>query len=350
MQFKLGDESQHFDRYRMLFRLQLAAALGCLFILLYSIQFHGISAVRVASVGVLVAGAALFVGFVLGFIFCIPRTAKPTEAFATSSSQSPDSSKNDNVSSRKSSALAFSTVETNTNLVDISDWLTKILVGVGLVELNKIPHNLRNLCVFLGPGLRTSDSASFVATSESFAMGVVIFFFGAGFLIGYLWTRLYFQSALAELADYAHGVDRMWFDFTTAEALMDEGRLDDAMRVVNRVLDVNPTNSAALITKGRILKRLAQSGGLPGDKSLLNEALQNAAKAAQLLPDKGGPLYNMACYQALLGDKTGAVKNLKRAIELNPKLRELAPTDEDFSVLLEDAEFKDVIKNPPAAA
>src|SRR5437879_2552681 len=152
MRWTMGDESKQFDRYKMLFRLQLAAALGCVFILLYSIQFYGSGTViRIASVGILVAGASLFLGFLLGFIFCIPRTAKPTEAIAASSSGPPGTSRDGIDSSRQSAAIAVSTVETNTNLVDISDWLTKILVGVGLVELNKIPQNLRNLSAFLGP-------------------------------------------------------------------------------------------------------------------------------------------------------------------------------------------------------
>ncbi len=86
MRLTLGDESQYFDRYKMLLRLQLAAAVGCVFILLYSLQFYGSGAViRIAAVGILIAGASLFVGFLLGFVFCIPRTAKPTEAIAASS-------------------------------------------------------------------------------------------------------------------------------------------------------------------------------------------------------------------------------------------------------------------------
>jgi len=338
----------------MLLRLQIAAAVGCLFILLYSLQslgagFLGVGVfVRIASVGILAAGASLFLGFVLGFIFCIPRTAKPSGSAAASASTDGKPSSD---SFPHSTAVAVSAVETNTNLVDISDWLTKILVGVGLVELNKIPSGLQRLAEFMGPGLRECESNACLGSSKAFAIAIVIFFFGAGFLIGYLWTRLYFQRALSELADKAHRADESWLDATTAELLMREGGLDEAMRFVDRALQVNPSNSKALFVKGRILKRLSQAGGTPGDKSLLQEAISYTLKAAAMVPNQGGPLYNLACYQALLGiDKAEVLKNLKRAIQLNSKLREAAGLDEDFASLREDADFKEVIKNQTAVS
>ncbi len=347
----LDDTTQGSDRYRMLLRLQVAATVGCVFIILYSFQFHSAStAGRIASVGILIAGASLFVGFLLGFIFCIPRTAKPTEAVAAAtthgtaaagtSTDGPD---------RESTAIAASIVETNTNLVDISDWLTKILVGVGLVELNKIPQSLRALCTFLAPGLRPepTSAANGLADSEAFALGIVLFFFGVGFLIGYLWTRLYFQRALAELADVPRRRDKAWRDATSADVLMDEDRLDEAIRVVDGAIKANPSNAKALITKGRILKRLAQVGGKPGDKALLQDALGYALRASALEPDKGSPLYNVACYQALLGiAKADVLNSLKRAFQLFPKLRAEAPTDDDLVSLWEDADFKELTKNP----
>ena len=142
------------DEYGMLLRLQIAAAIGCGFVLLYAVQFWGTwAAIRVAAVGILIAGAALFLGFVLGFIFCIPRTPKPMEGSAPSSSARHNATSGGDIVAR-SNVVRPSEVETNSNLVDISDWITKILVGVGLVELNKIPGYLHKLAIFLGAGLR----------------------------------------------------------------------------------------------------------------------------------------------------------------------------------------------------
>lgn len=348
MQLSLPGTSPGFDRYRMLFRLQAAAALGCVFIVLYSVQFyHSDAAIRIASVGMLIAGACLFVGFLLGFIFCIPRTAKATEAVAAASSSADSPGIKDKLGHQESAAIAASPVETNTNLVDISDWLTKILVGVGLVELNKIPHNLRALCSFVAPGLRPDldVGARSVASSEAFALGIVLFFFGVGFLIGYLWTRLYFQRALSELADLARRGEKAWADATNAEVLMYEDRLDEAMRAVDAALESNPSNGKALLTKGMILKRLAQVEGKPGDQTLLREALNFASKASTLMPSKSAPFYNMACYQALLGsNKSDVLRNLKRSFQLYPKLKEKAPKDDDLTSLWEDPDFKELTK------
>src|SRR5579872_3562804 len=248
MPFTLRDDSQHFDRYSMLFRLQLAAAFGCVILFLYSLQFIGPgflhlgASLRVAAVGTLTAGASLFLGFLLGFIFCIPRTAKPTGAAAPASFGADAKTSID--ASSHSAAMAVSALETNSNLVDISDLLTKILVGVGLVELNKIPSVLRRLSEFLAPGLSDGAPNADLRVGRSFAVGIVIFFFGVGFLIGYLWTRLYFQRALSELVDLARQVeaDKAWLDATRAELLMHEGQLDEAMREADSALQTNPMN------------------------------------------------------------------------------------------------------------
>jgi hypothetical protein len=164
------------DTYRMLPRLERTATLGCIFILFYSLQFFGSgifhvgSALRVASVGILIAGASLFFGFVLGFIFGIPRTPKPPVPLTTSGNGSQTSQVD----------ADFSPVQPNTNLLEISDWLTKMLVGVGLVELYNVPLLLKKLARFLAPGLRDCDSGACVGSSESFAIGIVIFFFWSG--------------------------------------------------------------------------------------------------------------------------------------------------------------------------
>jgi hypothetical protein len=74
----------------------------------------------------------------------------------------------------------------NNNLVEISDWLTKIIVGVGLTQLNVLPHDIGKMAKFMvqmGP----SDAPNF---SISAAGATLIFFSAHGFLHGYLLTRL----------------------------------------------------------------------------------------------------------------------------------------------------------------
>jgi hypothetical protein len=83
------------------------------------------------------------------------------------------------------------------NLEQISDWLTKIIVGVTLVKLGDIVTALDGYGgkIALATG-RPSDGA--------FSVGLMMFFFICGFLIGYLWSRLFLGRALTEAESRIH--------------------------------------------------------------------------------------------------------------------------------------------------
>jgi len=71
-------------------------------------------------------------------------------------------------------------------LEDISDWLTKILVGAGLVQLAVLPAQLGRLAEFF--------HASMPLTSEAVLM-IILNFFVLGFMGSYLLTRLFLTEA-----------------------------------------------------------------------------------------------------------------------------------------------------------
>jgi hypothetical protein len=81
----------------------------------------------------------------------------------------------------------------NTNLEEISDWLTKIIVGVSLVELQKAQVKLQQAAGFIAQTLGGSSQTSF-------AYGLMVYFSICGFLGSYLLTRLYLQRAFREAA------------------------------------------------------------------------------------------------------------------------------------------------------
>ena len=62
-----------------------------------------------------------------------------------------------------------------------------------------------------------------------------------------------------------------------------------------------------------------------------------AAVAAR--PDAYQGHFNAACFESLTGNKDAAIAYLRRAIELDPKARELARTDSDFDSIRDDPEF-----------
>jgi hypothetical protein len=115
----------------------------------------GVWAPRYWPLSVLCSGAFMAIGWAIGFLFGVPR------ASATDTT-------------------------TNTNLEQISDWLTKVLVGVGLTQLQKIPVELGLLANYIAKDYGPS-------ASNVFALSMVLYFSSLGFLTGYLITRLALQ-------------------------------------------------------------------------------------------------------------------------------------------------------------
>jgi hypothetical protein len=124
----------------------------------------------ILAVGVIAGAAASLLGALVGFLFGLPRTREPTATPGQSEIG----------------------MTTNTNLEEISDWLTKILVGLGLVQLGAFARNLGDAADSVARGLGGGDAA------ETFAVGLIVYSLVDGFLLGYLWTRIVVSYRLRE--------------------------------------------------------------------------------------------------------------------------------------------------------
>lgn len=112
-----------------------------------------------------VAGALFTFSNLIGFLFGIPRTTVIDE-------------------SEKSKSQYIG----NDNLLQVSDWITKIILGLGLTQINEIPSFLKRIAKFIIDNTHVSNQALII---------LIIFYFTClGFLFGYLWTRLYFIKML----------------------------------------------------------------------------------------------------------------------------------------------------------
>jgi len=81
------------------------------------------------SVSLTIAGASTAVGALLGFLFGIPRSLQQrTAAPANIAQTTPEQDKD------KAQLTGTQAFRSNTSLEEISDWLTKIIIGVGLVQ------------------------------------------------------------------------------------------------------------------------------------------------------------------------------------------------------------------------
>jgi hypothetical protein len=139
-----------------------AAAIGC-----YAGTYPGPQP-RPTVVGLLMlyTAAASLVGALLGFLFGVPRTTVP-DTTATVSSVDSDHSK------------------PNTNLEQISDWLTKILVGATLVQLGNVSGWAARLFRTLAEALDASPTAAHLIGA------LVVYSASAGFIFGWLTTRVW---------------------------------------------------------------------------------------------------------------------------------------------------------------
>jgi tetratricopeptide (TPR) repeat protein len=62
-------------------------------------------------------------------------------------------------------------------------------------------------------------------------------------------------------------------------------------------------------------------------------------EALERHPGNSNVLYNLACFESLAGRADDALAHLTEAIELDPRMREWARTDEDFAAIRDDPRF-----------
>lgn len=127
---------------------------------------------------VLVCLGASVAGFFVGFLFGIPKVLQ---------GNAPD------VQGEKARPYEQ---RVNTNLEQISDWLTKILVGVGLVQLNQAPAFLWKVSTRLSQAYSTTGGPN--PTAVPAICSAIVYFSVLGTLSGYLITRLYFAAVFAQ--------------------------------------------------------------------------------------------------------------------------------------------------------
>lgn len=170
------------DRYAaMQIRATTIGALLCalIFVLIVSALMagHGAGIVLVVGVGT----TALC--YVLGMLFSVPRVAAVSPDFP--------SQVQDHAAQNKLRLYSI-----NTNLEQVSDWLTKIIVGVGLVEIRNIIGFLGASAAALGSALTTVEPSLSEKSATALSAGMIIAYGAIGFLLGFFSVRLYISRAI----------------------------------------------------------------------------------------------------------------------------------------------------------
>jgi hypothetical protein len=138
---------------------------------------------KAACIGLLASLASWISGALIGFLFGVPRSFAAPPVSRLAAPAGPETPAANLV-------VSHPLFEANTNLTQISDWLTKTIVGVGLVNWNSGLIWFEGTASILGNGLGLGPGPA--------VGGSIIVFFGVnGFLCGYSMTQLFLARALA---------------------------------------------------------------------------------------------------------------------------------------------------------
>lgn len=150
--------------------------------------------------------------------------------------------------------------------------------------------------------------------------------------------------------------------------LMADERLEDAVRVFDQIVRIDPKNTDALLKMGYSKFHLDDYAGalqaydkvLDIDvanseawnlKSLVHYQQKNYAKALDCAeksiesdPTFGMAWYNKACYLSMLNEVPDSIESLKRSIEIDVKNAKRAVRDKDFANIKIEESFRRIVE------
>ncbi len=183
-----GKKNTQINRGENLLELVLwILILGVITIFLYSLSFTFLEesssvskGIEICSINLSIAGASLAAGGLLGFLFGNPR------------SESISKENNNNVNqegNETSSKFISENYGDNDSLEQISEWLTKILLGAGLAQISSLSKLMSNFATYL-------QSIANSSTLGVFGVSVAIIYIVCGFIGSYLWARFTIRTEL----------------------------------------------------------------------------------------------------------------------------------------------------------
>lgn len=281
----------------------------------------------------IVAGGAFAVGTLFGFLFGIPRTLQDQPGSTTTGDA-------DRVLQ-----------STNTNLEQISDWLTKILVGVGLTQIHGLRQELAAMASYFA-----------VADAPGVTLAMILNFATAGFLSGYLLTRLFLTGAFV-------AVERSLREHSTkAKALEKAGRFDAALNeyesALKKITPATPATERRKVYEGLIFNSLYEPSPNGFQKAIeyaqqyLSE--EQGTPSARILAYLAGAYGQQYAYERDTGAaperletaKAKAFEATEAALKIDPAIVTLlrmmwdptypskSPGDDDLEPFFEDDDFQ----------
>jgi hypothetical protein len=156
---------------------------GTIWLVVYSFYTPGPHPVYLGT-GVLVSLAAFVAGCFVGFLFGIPRVVSSGELRQKGSD---------------SSAPGLPGSSASTNLAEVSDWLTKLVLGAGLVELTRLGTPLGKLIDAVAASLYSAPAGASTVHAAKVMAGALLFgYVTMGLLDGYIVTTTWYQNKITK--------------------------------------------------------------------------------------------------------------------------------------------------------
>lgn len=150
--------------------------------------------VRLSLILLGITAAASAVGSLLGFLFGIPRFTPVDNRLDAGDPASRSAASGLAILAAADAQdrwVSVASYRPSTNLDDIADWLTKIIVGVGLTQLTLIGPALARI------GVATRANCGSACPSDAAISSLILSGSILSFLYAYIWTRLHYNKLAA---------------------------------------------------------------------------------------------------------------------------------------------------------
>lgn len=339
-----GDSAE--DRAAMRYALRIArplwlVSLGGVVTIVAFGAHHGLTSLgqwlRCTAALLALAVASAMVGGMIGFLFGIPRIRNAN-------------------GSPGSVQTGSRGIETYTHLEEISDWLAKILVGVGLAELSGFPTRLWGIAGILAKELCSCTPAAGTATQpgaavvcnhqQAFVLFLMLGYGALGLMAGFLFTRLFLR--------------RIYYVADTFSA-SDLHIVNDSLQVSELAIDaiLQDKEKAFESLKPEVQAAVQRLASVRADELTFAEQLRAWAKAQLLRQDFARAVYGfqkaaaLAPADAVLKSELARVRTLASRIWQQESLEEAAEAAgsgnaEASASATETLMFSELYEPPPA--
>jgi hypothetical protein len=194
-----------------------------------------------------VIGAYYISGCALGFIFAIPKSFQNNQTAQVVSKDG------------KTDGRSATGYKDNTSIEEISDWITKIIIGLTLTQFGEIKIMLADASAHIAKSLQSAVpqvQGGAQIDLYTFSYALIILYAIAGTMSGYLWTRIEFPKILTQkendietlkYKELSEGLIRSMNDpgnttIDTASLLKKSSELvqEDLVQVMQKIIDATP--------------------------------------------------------------------------------------------------------------